>query len=53
MCKAKTLFLFLWVGYTICYIFWIVGCSKVLEVKFKENVLYTDSKLIFTNNATK
>jgi hypothetical protein len=53
MCHAKKLFLFLWVGYTICHIFWTVGCTKILEGKFKEKLLITRSKLIFSNNAIK
>ena len=53
MYNAKKLFLFLWVGYAVCHIFWTVGCTKIVEDKFKEKILIAHSKLIFTNNATK
>jgi len=53
MCNAKKLFLFLWVGCTVCHIFWTVGCTKILEGTFKGKILTTHSELIFTNNATK
>ena len=33
--------------------FWTVGCTKILEGKFKEKILVTHSELIFTRNATK